>query len=41
MNKLTFMAAAIVLALTVTPTLAQQGNPYSYSNNPYAAQQSL
>jgi hypothetical protein len=38
MNKLTFTAAAIVLALTVTPTLAQQGNQSSPSNNPYASQ---
>jgi hypothetical protein len=37
MNKLTFTAAAIVLALTVTPTLAQQGNQSSPSNNPQSS----
>ena len=38
MIKLTYTAAGILLVLTVTPTFAQQGNPYSSSNNPYAAQ---
>jgi hypothetical protein len=38
MNEPTFTAAVIVLALIVTPTLAQQGNPLNPPNNPYAPQ---
>ncbi len=38
MDKFTYISAAIVLALSVTPTFAQQDNPYSPSNNPYSPQ---